>query len=1063
MKTRLVLRRTAATAITMGVLYSAFGFLAVPAILKHQASAIARDTLHRQLTIEQVAFNPYTLALSVDGIKLLEPHGGQVFFSSERIAVDLAGQSLWRLAPVVQQLSVTKPYVHLVRDQAGRYSIDDILARIASTPPSPEPARFSINNIALDGGQLVFEDQPARATHRIDGLRLGIPSLSSMPADVHVFVQPLLSASVNGAPLLLKGKVRPFAEPKDMALELRLDNVDLPRYLDYLPFKPAFKLGGAKLDAAITASFRQPHEQGPALVLGGTVGVKDVSLSDAAGAPVLAFKTLDVALGTLDVFAGKFALERIAVDGLDASIARDAQGRLNLDQLGGPPPPPPVAPAPGKRASERGIAVSLKNFSLRGAGVRYAEPGIHADGAGIDLDVQDLALDTGNKTVRVGAVRSDSAKLALRRTKAVPARSAPPSAEAPYQVDVATIAVQGWSVGVDDRTHEEALTMSFAPLAFKLDGMSSLAGTPMTLDLHSGAGKNGTLAAAGTLTLSPLHVALAIDADRVSLLPLQPYATESVNLRLTQALLSSKGKLTLQENAKGQMTGGYTGDASIDRLAAVDKASASDFVSWKALSLGGMDLQLAPFALSINKVTLADFFARVIIDPNGRINLQDVRRTAATGERSLTDAAERASDPVAAVPTPPAAAAPVVAAAAEPLPPIRINSLVLSGGRVRFTDNFIRPNYSASLQDVGGTVSGLSSASDANANVSLRGVVNGAPLSIAGLINPLKRDLFLDIKADVRGVELSTLSAYSDKYVGYGIDKGKLSFEVAYRLDKRQLTSENRLILDQLTFGNENTNPEVKKLPVRLAVALLSDRNGIIDISVPVGGTLDDPEFSISGIVLKIIGNAIVKTVTSPFALLASAFGGGDQLSTLEFDPGRATIPASGEAKLGALAKALLERPGLKLDIAGHVDPAKDSDALKQVSLERKVRAIKTRDLQDAGADMPSGGVVVSKEEYPALLARAFKAETFKKPRNVIGLDKALPVPEMEQLMIANVQVSRDDLQALARRRSQAAKDWLIKTGKVPDERVYIVAAHDGDAADKSDQAAAPRVDFALR
>ncbi|HEU4777551.1 MAG TPA: DUF748 domain-containing protein, partial [Telluria sp.] len=665
--------------------------------------------------------------------------------------------------------------------------------------------------------------------------------------------------------------------------------------------------------------------------------------------------------------------------------------------------------------------------------------------------------DTGKKTVTVDAIASDSAHLALARNKTTPLPASPAAAgEAPFAVSIAKIALQGWSLDVDDRSGAEPLAMSFQPLSLTLQAVSTAPGAHMQVELASGAGKSGKLAAHGTLGLAPLHAELALELDKVSLLPLQPYATESVNLRLTQALLSAKGKLKLDQSAKGVLRGGYQGNANVDRLATIDKASSSDFVSWKSLALNGMDVAIEPFAMSIDKVTLADFFARVIIDPNGRINLQDIRRTEASGERSLTDAGERAA-------AAPAQPVPAAAPQAQPLPPIRINSLVLSGGRVRFTDNFIRPNYSASLQELGGTVTGLSSAPDANAKVALRGVVNSAPLSISGLINPLKRDLFLDVKAEVRGIELATLSAYSDKYVGYGIDKGKLSFDVAYQLDQRQLKSENRLILDQLTFGKESSNPDVKKLPVRLAVALLSDRNGIIDISVPVGGTLDDPQFSIGGIILKIIGNAIVKTVTSPFALLASAFGGGDELSTLDFDAGRAAITTGGEGKLGALAKALNERPGLKLDIVGHADPARDLDALKQVALEREVRAIKTRDLQEAGTDLPQGGVVVGKDEYPALLARAFKAETFKKPRNAIGLQKALPQAEMEQMMIANVQIGSDDLQALARRRSQAAKDWLMKTGQVPDDRIYIVAAHDGDADEKGGKAPTARVDFALR
>lgn len=1061
MNTRLYARRAAGTAISLAVLYTALGFLAVPAVLSSQAQSLASDKLHRKLSIARVDFNPFTLALNIDGLKLMEPQGSEVFVSTERLAVNLSWQSLWRLAPVIEQLRVSKPYVHLVRDKAGHYSIDDILALIASTPPSPEPARFSVNNIAIDGGQIVFDDQPASSIHKVDALRLGIPSLSSMPADVQVFVEPLLAATVNGAPLLLKGKARPFAEPRDMAVDLQLDNVDLPRYLDYLPYKPAFTLRGARLDARISASFRQPHEQGPALVLGGQIGLKDMVLSDPADKPMLKLKTLALDLGSIDVFAGKFDLARIAIDGLDATVVRDAAGHLNLDQLAGPPAPA----VPGKKAGNTGVRVTLKDFTLRDAALQYSEPGLHTALDRFNLDVQALAADTGKKTVTLGAVRSDSAHLALARSKtgAAPVKAAPAGADAPYAVNIATVALQGWSLNVDDRSHDEPLAMTFSPLALTLQDVSLAPGARMKLELDSGAGKSGKLAANGTLGLSPLHVDLALTVDKVSLLPLQPYATESVNLRLTQALFSGKGKLALDENARGVLTGGFKGDASVDRLATVDKASSSDFVSWKSLALDGMDVTLEPFALRIGKVALSDFFARVIIDPTGRINLQDIRRTEASGERSLTDAGERASAPAPVAPAAAGATAAAAAPPAQPLPPIRIDSLVLKGGRVRFTDNFIRPNYSASLQELGGTVTGLSSAPDANANVAVRGVVNGAPLSIAGRINPLKRDLFLDIKAEVRGIELATLSAYSDKYVGYGIDKGKLSFDVAYQLDQRQLKSENRLILDQLTFGNESTNPDVKKLPVRLAVALLSDRNGIIDISVPVGGTLDDPEFSIGGIILKIIGNAIVKTVTSPFALLASAFGGGDEMSTLEFDAGRAAIAPGAESKLGALAKALTERPGLKLDIAGHADPARDLEALKHVALERKVRTIKTRDLQEAGTELPAGGVLVGKEEYPALLLRAFKAETFKKPRNAIGFQKTLSQAEMEQMIIANVQVDNDDLQSLARRRSQAAKDWLTKTGQVPDDRIYIVASHDTEGASKDGKAPTARVDFALR
>jgi hypothetical protein len=451
--------------------------------------------------------------------------------------------------------------------------------------------------------------------------------------------------------------------------------------------------------------------------------------------------------------------------------------------------------------------------------------------------------------------------------------------------------------------------------------------------------------------------------------------------------------------------------------------------------------------MSVEKVALSDFFARVIIDPSGRINVQDIKRSAANADRSLTEAGARAQAPAIVAPAP-------ASASSAALPPIRIGTLALSGGRVRFTDNFIKPNYTSNLKELGGSVTGLSSDAGANPVVAVRGTVNSAPLSIAGRINPLQRDLALDLKAEVRGMELASLSAYSDKYVGYEIEKGKLSFEVAYQLEKRQLKSENRLILDQLTFGSESTNPEATRLPVGFAVALLSDRNGVIDISVPVGGSLDDPQFSIGGIVLTIIGNAVTKTVTAPFALIGSLFGGGEELSTLEFDPGRAAILPAGEAKLATLAKALAERPGLKLDIMGRADPATDLEALKHVAIERKLRALKTRDLQARGEALPEGGVVVGKDEFPALLARAFLEAALAKSGNTSPA-------EMEKQMLAASDIDQDDLLALGRRRSQAVKDWLSSRGQVAAERLYIVSAK---VAGKEPTAGSnSRVDFTLR
>ncbi|WP_051294074.1 DUF748 domain-containing protein [Pseudoduganella violaceinigra] len=1052
--------------------YTGIGFLAVPAIVKSQAAKQAAEKLHRQLSIEDVSFNPFTLAASVQGLKIMEPDGSTAFASFDRLGLDLSWQSLTRMAPVVQEVRLTKPYVHLVRNADNRYNIDDILQLAASQPPSPEPARFSVNNIQLEGGSLSFEDKPAGVTHKVQELKLGLPFVSSLPADVTIFVEPLFSANINGAPLLLKGKARPFAEPKDYALDLKLDKVDVTNYLGYLPFKPGFKLPSAHLEAQLKLTVVQPKDKPASLVLGGEASLSGVQLQQMDGKQVAKLDALKVKLGKLDLLGRRYEIARVAVDGLVLDISRSKDGVLNLDQL--VPAAAPDAAAPAKPAAPSiGPVVLLKELAVNDASLRYADETPHgnlrADLAKFSVQVQDIAFDGGKRTLEIASVTSGSAEIDVHQGKITPAApaakpGAKPSDETPMQIKVGKLEISEWAARLQEDFRAEPTIFKLSPLALTVEGYSNEPGASARVALKTAVNK-GELEIKGQLAPSPLKADLALDVKNFDLLPLQPYVTDYVNLRLLQAAISSKAQLRLETGKDGAVAGGFKGDVSVDHLSTVDKSSANDFLSWKSLAFGGVDVNFKPFTLNIDKVALDDFFARVILDPNGRLNVQDVMRSKGEEGKSLTEAGARAqavkdaranakemaqaAPPAAAAPAP----APAAKAAAEPLPPIRIGKVLLSGGRVRFTDNFIKPNYTANLKELGGAVNGLSSDPARSATVDLRGNVNSAPLLIAGRVHPLKQELSLDLRSEVRGMELSQLSAYSDKYVGYGIEKGKMTFEVAYQLENRQLKAENRLVLDQLTFGKESTNPDATKLPVNLAVALLSDRNGVIDINVPIGGSLDDPEFSLGGVILKVIGNAIAKTVTAPFALIGSLFGGGEELSMLEFDTGRAALLPASEGKLKSLAKALTERPGLKLDITGRFDEAAELEALKHAALERKLRQIKTRDLQAHGAALPQGGVVVAQEERAGLLERAYKDETFPKPRNALGFNKSLPAEEMEKLMLANITMDQDDFITLGNRRAQAVKDWLVGQGQIPAERIFLVAPMAG---------ASGRVEFAL-
>jgi hypothetical protein len=360
---------------------------------------------------------------------------------------------------------------------------------------------------------------------------------------------------------------------------------------------------------------------------------------------------------------------------------------------------------------------------------------------------------------------------------------------------------------------------------------------------------------------------------------------------------------------------------------------------------------------------------------------------------------------------------------------------------VEFTDRSIQPEYSARLEEIGGRVSGLSSEETSLADLDLRAKLDRyAPLEITGKINPLKEDLYVDLKVRFKDMDLSSMTPYSGKYVGYTIEKGKLSFDLKYLIEKRKINSTNYIFLDQFNFGDKVESPHATKLPVKLAIALLKDRKGEIKLDIPVRGSLDDPKFSIGKIILQIIINLITKAVTSPFALLGAIFGHGEELSYLEFDYGSLLLTKENLKKIDALSKVLYERPSLKMEIEAHVDMEKDREGLRQYIFNRKLKTQKLKEMIKKGHPaIPVDEIKIEPSEYGKYLKLAYKEEKFPKPRNILGFAKDLPPAEMEKLMLTHIVVTESDLRNLASQRALLLKDAILKSGKVEPERIFIL------------------------
>jgi uncharacterized protein involved in outer membrane biogenesis len=606
-------------------------------------------------------------------------------------------------------------------------------------------------------------------------------------------------------------------------------------------------------------------------------------------------------------------------------------------------------------------------------------------------------------------------------------------------------------VRFQDFMPHEPVTVEIKNAELEAKNVSLTKGSKADIEFSFLLGKTGKVSGKGIVGLEPLSANLSLAVKGMGINAFQPYFTDKVKVHISSGSINTSGTLVLTQPEGKDMTARYTGKLLVAVFNAADKETLEELLRWKTLSLEGLDASYNPTRFNVKGVSLSDFFAAITIESDGTLNLHQfmVEETAKQDEKTPAK--------------PPAAKE---AGSHEPTLPanVEIGGITLQGGTIKFTDRHIKPSYLANLTQIGGRVSSLSMKKDMAADVEVRGKFNDyVPLEIAGKVNPWKEHFFVDLTASFRNFELSPLSPYSGKYVGYTIDKGQLSFDLKYLIVEKKLESQNRILLDQFTFGDKVESPYATKLPVRLAVALLKDRKGQIKLDLPVSGNIDDPKFSIWKIIWQILGNLLAKAATSPFALLGALFGGGEELSYLEFDFGRANLTEPNLKKLDTIVKALDDRPALKIDVQGQVDVERDTEGLKNYLVQKKVKTQKLKDLTKKGSGIvPVDDVRVEPTEYEKYLRMAYDAEKFPKPRNIVGLAKSLPVTEMEKLMLTNTVVKDEDLRALANQRATNAKDAILKSGKISSDRVFLVETKTL-TPEKKENIKNSRVDFKLK
>jgi len=626
----------------------------------------------------------------------------------------------------------------------------------------------------------------------------------------------------------------------------------------------------------------------------------------------------------------------------------------------------------------------------------------------------------------------------------------------PWKWSVARLAFDDAAATIEDRTKAKPTRIAVEAIKGDVTGLSEDMKQALKLALSGAIGQGG-FEVNGNVKPTPLDVDLKLKTRELDVAGLTAYAEVPLNVRVSSALLTSDGELRYAATSPAKTA--YRGRVTLGRLRVLDKLTGDDFASCRSLNIGAIDYAqngAAPMQLKLGDIALSDFYARVIMNANGKLNLSDIAGANAATPVSVT----RVEGPSNPAPAAQAATPAPKPEAAKPAAAIQVGQITLSRGHLNYTDNFVKPNYTADITQLSGKIGAFGTAGGTPAPVTLRGLLDdNAQVDIDGKIDPLAPVAYVEIKGKADGVELTHLSAYSVKYTGYPIIKGRLNADVSYLLDQGKLKADNHLYIDQLTFGDENKDPGVSHLPVKLAVALLKDSNGVIDVNVPVSGSLDDPQFSLGGMVWRAFAGMIAKAATAPFRLLASAFKGGDgpgeDLGYVEFAPGDDRLDAATEAKLAQIAKILGEKPHLSLGIIGRTDPALDIEGLRRVTVDELIRSEYAHDHGDEAASAP-----LSPADTDKYLEAAYKHAKFPKEKTLVWLTKSQPPEEMRRLLEANVTIDDGSMLHLAERRAGHVVGFLH--GKVEDRRLWTLAPQLTPKG-IDDQGKTTRVDFTLQ
>ena len=632
-------------------------------------------------------------------------------------------------------------------------------------------------------------------------------------------------------------------------------------------------------------------------------------------------------------------------------------------------------------------------------------------------------------------------KLAAATNETVASDNHQNSPEDQWQVSVGKLAINGLTLDLLDQTVSPEAKLGVTNFNLEVSDISNLAGKrfPTSLDLQALSG--GKLSFNGDVAVFPEpQFEFEVILDALQLAGIHPYIKQQANLIMESGSMNLSGHIS--GSAEEPLL--FNGDLEIVDLDIAESINQERLASWKSFRADKIALSLAKRQLDISRLYFDQLYGDILINEDSSLNLGQVQKTEA-GESS-SKSSDAKTDPV----------KDADKADGDAALKVRIGDIVLANASADFKDLSLPLPFAVKIDALNGKMTTISTESSEPSAVSLEGKVDEFGFArISGTLTPLDPADNTDLLVSFENISVPNFTPYSIPFAGREIDSGKLDLKLGYAVKDGQLAGENSIILRDFELGKEVPHPDAIDLPLGLAVALLKDVNGKIDIDLPVRGNLDDPEFSYGGVVLGALGDLLVKIVLSPFTALGSLLGiEASELEHVKFLDGRSDLTPPEMEKAGKLAEALSLRPELQLTIAGVSDAAADGLVLRTTELERILEqriteVASTSDPAIQYADLRTTALeqLLSEQLTTDAATQALEQMRMQFTTMVEIEGEAEPVPNLDKLAYAsaireqliNSQVlDENDLAGLATARAEALKTVLLAIDANLQERVLI-------------------------